>query len=93
MAGDRSKRHILCVGGKDVPLAVQRNRRARRLTLRVDQRSGALHLVLPQRVPLREGLDFAERKVDWIRDQLAALAPQRPFVDGRSEERRVGKEC
>ncbi|MGF1608396.1 MAG: M48 family metallopeptidase [Kiloniellales bacterium] len=63
-------------------LAVQRNRRARRLTLRVDQRSGELRLVLPQRVPLREGLDFAERKVDWIRDQLAALAPQRPFIDG-----------
>lgn len=79
--------HILCahslsVGGEDVALAVQRSRRARRLTLRVDQRSGELQLVLPQRVPLREGLDFAERKVDWIRDQLAALAPQRPFVDG-----------
>lgn len=82
MAGDRSKPHILCVGGEDVALAVQRNRRARRLTLRVDQRSGELHLVLPQRVPLREGLDFAHGKLDWIRDQLAALAPQRPFVDG-----------
>lgn len=84
MTASRPKHHILCVEGRDVALSVRRDRRARRLTLRLDQRSGELHLVMPQRVPLREGLDFAEDRADWIRDQLAALAPQRPFEDGAS---------
>lgn len=73
---------MLCVEGQDVPLKVRRDRRARRLTLRVDQQSGDLRLVLPLRVSLREGLDFATDKTDWIRQQLAALPPWQPFADG-----------
>lgn len=79
---DGPRSHILCLDDRDVTVAVHRNRRARRLTLHVDQASGEVRLVLPQRAPLREGFAFAKRKAGWIRAQLDALPPRRPFADG-----------
>ena len=79
---DGPRSHILCLDDRDVTLAIHRHRRARRLTLHVDQASGEVRLVLPQRAPLREGFAFAKRKAGWIRAQLDALPPRRPFVEG-----------
>ncbi len=50
---------ILRVAQREIPLLVSRNKRARRITLRLDGLSGDVRLVLPQRMALREGLEFA----------------------------------
>ena len=65
-----------------MPLVVRRNPRARHLTLRLDQASGAPQLSLPRGVPLSEGLDFARRRSDWIQAQLESLPPRIAFAEG-----------
>ena len=79
---DGDSPHILCADGRRVPIEVQRNRRARRLTLRLDPQSGAVRLVIPQRTPLAEGLLFAQHKAGWIAKQLDAMPTPVPFVEG-----------
>ena len=82
MANRRSSPKMLKLEGIEVPLVVRRNPRARHLTLRLDQASGAPQLSLPRGVPLSEGLDFARRRSDWIRDQLESLPPRIAFDEG-----------
>jgi predicted metal-dependent hydrolase len=73
---------ILRVAQREIPLLVSRNKRARRITLRLDSLSGDVRLVLPQRMALREGLEFATQKADWLLAQLDALPARVPFADG-----------
>lgn len=82
MADKRSNLKILRLKGREVPLNVRRNPRARRLTLRLDQTSGAAQLSLPRGVALAEGLDFARSRTDWILAQLDSLPPRVPFAEG-----------
>ena len=82
MADQRSNLKILSLKGREVPLTVRRNPRARRLTLRLDQASGAAQLSLPRGVALAEGLDFARSRTDWILAQLDSLPPRVPFMEG-----------
>lgn len=70
------------LGGELVPLEVQVNGRARNISLRVDERTGGLELVLPRFVPKAEGLAFIEEKSGWILSQLRDLPPRVPFVHG-----------
>lgn len=82
MGTARDRQDCIKVDGQDVPLIIRRDGRARRFTLSVDQAKGDLRLVLPRRAALREGLEFVHSKQGWIEDQLAALPPHLPFVDG-----------
>lgn len=54
-----------------MPLTLRRSARARRISLRVSALDGRVTLTLPQQVPDREALAFAEEKADWIRGHLA----------------------
>lgn len=82
MADKESNLKVLTLGSHQVALAVERHPRARRLTLRLEPASGRIHLVLPRRVALAEGLDFARSRKGWILKQLDSLPPQVPFVEG-----------
>ena len=82
MAAKEAALKILRLEEREVPLLLRRDRRARRLTLRLDEASGAVHLVLPHGVAQAEGLDFARRRSPWILKQLAELPPRVPFVEG-----------
>ncbi len=73
---------ILRVAQREIPLVVSRHSRARRITLRLDGLSGDVRLVLPKRMALSEGLDFATQKADWLLAQLDALPARVPFTDG-----------
>lgn len=73
---------ILRVAQREIPLVISRNSRARRITLRLDSLSRNVRLVLPKRMALREGLDFATQKGDWLLAQLDALPARVPFTDG-----------
>lgn len=73
---------LLAVSGRDIALIFRRNARAKRMTLRMDQRDGTVVVGLPPRVTEAEGERFAARHVDWIAARLQAQPPRRPFVDG-----------
>lgn len=68
--------------GRAVPLRVRRHPHARRIVLRIDHARDEAVLTLPNRVPLREGLAFAEERRDWLADRLARLPPRVPFTPG-----------
>jgi predicted metal-dependent hydrolase len=67
--------HFLAVAGRQVPLAMVRNHRARRYLLRL-RRDGSVRLTIPRRGSAREGREFAERNTEWLARQLARLPAQ-----------------
>lgn len=70
------------IDGRTAPLVVRRNKRARRLLLRVQSSDGSVVLTLPQRVPLAEGLRFLEASRGWVAARMAALPPAVALADG-----------
>lgn len=67
---------------RDLELAVRINRRARRISLKVDPAFERAVLVLPSPRALADGLRFAESRSPWLRDELAKLKPRVRFADG-----------
>ncbi|MEN8896256.1 MAG: SprT family zinc-dependent metalloprotease [Yoonia sp.] len=55
---------------------MRRSARARKLSLRVSRLDGKVTLTIPQRSPLREGIDFLESREIWLRTHLIRLAPE-----------------
>lgn len=72
----------LFLGGRAVPLNCKVSPRARRMTLRVDAKTGGVQLTLPRGVSRSQGLEFAERHRDWLLRRLEDLPPPVPFRDG-----------
>ena len=68
--------------GQPIEVVVEHNIRARRVRLKVGRSSRQAVLVLPRAVPVRKGLEFAQRKADWIMEQLALLPEEKVFQDG-----------
>ena len=62
-------------------LTVQINRRARRISLRVNARGEAV-LVLPDEKLRAEGLRFAAQKREWIKKHQAQQPDRVPFAIG-----------
>lgn len=76
------------LGGVTVPIVLKRNKRARRLTLRLAPDGGEVRLTLPQWARSAEAIAFAHARRDWLAGQLAKL-PQRetPQVGGAIQYR------
>ena len=72
----------IVLDGQEIALSVRRNRRARRVSLRIDAANDCAVLVLPPQISLSEGLGFAQSKAAWLRDRLNALPRRTPFADG-----------
>ena len=79
---DPTRLERLKLHGRDVDLSVRVNRRARRISLRVDPADGKVVLVLPASRARAEGLRFAETKAAWLLARLDDVPPRRPFADG-----------
>ncbi len=60
----------------------RRNRRARRISLRVDPAAGGVVVTLPTRANRQAGLSLLHSHADWVADRLAALPRAIPFADG-----------
>lgn len=73
---------VLEAAGCAVPLRVERSKRARHLSLRIDAAAGDTVLVLPPGVALSQGLDFVRLKSHWLLDRYASLPPRVPFAAG-----------
>ncbi|MEI8393431.1 MAG: SprT family zinc-dependent metalloprotease [Rhodospirillaceae bacterium] len=72
----------LVVSGLPTPLELRESPRTRRMTLRVDAARGLIQVVVPPGLAEAEAVRFVDRHAGWVRSRLAALPPQRPFVDG-----------
>ncbi len=77
LSGDR-----ISISGLDAPFRVCRNRKARRMLLRVDHTSGTVVLTLPRGAGLPEGLRFIGQHAAWVISGLEAVPPAQPFADG-----------
>ncbi len=65
-----------------VPVVWRRSARARRASLRIDARAGAVVLTLPARAARSAGTALLADHAAWIADRLAALPPPLAFEDG-----------
>jgi predicted metal-dependent hydrolase len=68
--------------GREATLRVRRSERARRLAIRILPNSGTAELVLPKRASMRQGINFARERADWLQEHLAILPTPIPFADG-----------
>ncbi|MBS0560483.1 MAG: M48 family metallopeptidase [Proteobacteria bacterium] len=60
----------------------RRSQRARRVSLRIDPRVGAVVVTLPMRAGRRAGLALLTTHADWVADRLAALPQAVTLADG-----------
>jgi predicted metal-dependent hydrolase len=60
----------------------RRSQRARRVSLRIDPRGGAVVVTLPPRAGRRAGLALLTTHAAWVADRLAKLPTAVAFVDG-----------
>lgn len=74
----------LVLGCVDPPirLHLRRNRRARRMILRIDAATDAVVITLPPSASIGEALQLAERNAPWIAAKRAALPPPVALVAG-----------
>ncbi|HRC27104.1 MAG TPA: DUF45 domain-containing protein, partial [Alphaproteobacteria bacterium] len=64
------------------PVTLRVSSRARRMALRLDPSTRAVHLIVPARASLKRAYDFAREHAGWIDRRLAALPEPIPFEDG-----------
>jgi predicted metal-dependent hydrolase len=62
----------------------RRSARARRVSLRIDARGGAVVVTLPPRAGRQAGLALLRTHAAWVSDRLAALPAAVAFADGAS---------
>ena len=68
--------------GGEATIHWRRHATARRITLRVDARSGLVVVTLPMRAGRAAGMALLARNADWVAARLAALPDPEPFTDG-----------
>lgn len=68
--------------GRTLPIALQRNRRARRLTLRMAPDGSEVRLTLPRWCASKEALAFVHARRGWLEEQLARIPQHTPPVAG-----------
>ena len=66
------------IGGRVVPVAIRRNARARRLTLRLAPDGSEVRVTLPRWCASREAIAFVHARKDWLGAQLAKVPSSRP---------------
>ena len=64
------------------PVRWSRSARARRVSLRIDARAGAVVVTLPMRKPRREGVALLTTHAAWVMERLDALAPAVELAPG-----------
>ena len=70
------------VAGRNLPLSIWENPRARRLTLRIETGGKGIRVTIPPRLPERELDLFIARHHGWIEMQIAKVPVAEPFTAG-----------
>ncbi|MCI5047656.1 MAG: M48 family metallopeptidase [Aquisalinus sp.] len=74
--------HVMVVNGREIPVDIRVNRRARRYILKVDPFRPAILLTCPSQRQKKAALAFAGERRDWIAQQLSEAPAPQPFVPG-----------
>lgn len=61
------------IAGRNLPIAIRRNARAKRLTMRLAPDGSELRITMPKWGQTRDALDFAKARLEWIGQQLAKV--------------------
>lgn len=77
-----SNSEILALPGGPTQVEWRRSARARRVSLRIDPRCGAVVVTLPQRAAKTAGMALLITNADWVSQRLAALPGKIAFADG-----------
>jgi predicted metal-dependent hydrolase len=73
---------MLALPGGPTRVEWRRNRRARRVSLRIDPCGGGVVVTLPTRAGRGAGVALLMTHAEWVANRLAALPQAVPFVDG-----------
>ncbi len=79
---DLPESELLPLPGGPARVEWRRSRRARRVSLRIRPRDGAVIVTLPPRAGRPAGLALLRTHAEWVSDRLAALPIAVPFEDG-----------
>ncbi len=72
----------LSLAGGPTRVEWRRSTRARRVSLRIDPRDGAVVVTLPPRAARQAGMSLLMDHLDWVNERLAALPGAIPFAAG-----------
>lgn len=75
-------RRSIEIAGRDVPVRVHRNARAKRLILRLDRDGEGVVLTLPRGATIEDGLELIRREERWVARRLGRAKPRVPFAEG-----------
>jgi len=70
------------IGARELPIAIRRHARARRLTMRLAPDGSEVRITLPQWGRTVDALVFVKSRRDWLERQLAAIPQAAPPVPG-----------
>jgi hypothetical protein len=74
----------IALAGRELPIAIRRHRKAKRMTLRLAPNGSEVRLTIPHWGRTSDALAFAERRREWLEAQLAKLPEARPPAPGQS---------
>lgn len=77
-----ARSEMLSLPGGPALVEWRRSARARRVSLRIDPRGGAVVVTLPPRAGRTAGVALLMNHADWVAARLAALPGTIPFADG-----------
>ncbi|KRA81377.1 M48 family metallopeptidase [Altererythrobacter sp. Root672] len=70
------------IGGQEIPLAIRRHARAKRMTMRLAPDGSEVRITMPQWGRTMDALVFVKSRADWLERQLAAVPDSCPPVPG-----------
>lgn len=70
------------IGERELPLAIRRHPRAKRLTMRLAPDGSEVRITLPQWGRTADALVFVRKRIDWLEGQLAAVPAAAPPAPG-----------
>lgn len=76
------RRDSILLSGTHVPVQWRRSPRARKLSLRIDPRTGEVVVTLPPRAALTAGAALLHDNAAWVTERLARLPAPSPLRDG-----------
>ncbi len=72
----------VAVAGRTLPLAIRRNARAQRLTMRLAPDGSEVRITLPHWCGTRHALAFAQARTAWLEQQLSLVPAAAPVTAG-----------
>ena len=73
---------VINIKGKNIPLRLRRDARAKRMILRIDNKLEGTVVTLPLWTSEREALLMVQEKSDWVLTKLDTIPPKIPFESG-----------